>query len=235
MIYISIDESGSMTVEHATETKNRWFTIALVVLKKPKALRRAFKRWIVNNNERLQALDKNNKMFDETGKFKELKSSLLRYPDKIELLNFLCQNDYFEVIFVDVDNTKVADYFYESTARAFNYILGLTLRRYLNSGVLKRDDYYLYIDERNTKVRSRASLEDYLNTVLKLDYNLIDSLQVEYYESHANYFVQIADFFTNLRYSQKFNKKYNKYFTEYRAKGYFHCDFIFPIGNNHIL
>lgn len=226
--YIAIDESGSMTTKYVTENQNRWFTISMVVLKKPKQLKKTFKRWISKNMERLERLDRNNKMFDEAGAFKELKTSLLHPKDKINLLHHLCQNDYFEVILVTIDNSRVDDKLYKSTARAFNYILGLALRYYLNRKVLPHGDYNLYIDERNTKSHARSSLEDYLNTLLSIEYDLLSNLKIEYQESHENYFIQIADFFANLHFSRKHNKQYNNAFELYKEKGYLHYNFNFP-------
>jgi|BioPla2DNA2_1021312.scaffolds.fasta_scaffold25653_1 hypothetical protein len=230
MIYISIDESGSMTSKHSSQ--NEWFCISMVVLKEPKKLKRIFKRWISRNFDRLKELDSKNKMFDSSGKFKELKSSLLMPQDKINLLDYLCKNNYFEVLYIKVDNAKVNDCLYDNTARAFNYILGLALRYYINGGVLPRDSYHLYIDERNTKTKAKNSLEDYLNILLCLDFKLVDNIRVEYQESHQNNFIQIADFFANLYFSRLNSNNYDEIFDKYIEEKYLNTNFSFPPKNS---
>ncbi len=229
MTYIAIDESGSMTTKHCDLNINRWFCVSMVVIKKPQELKKTFKRWISHNIEKLRELDSNNKMFDGSGRFKELKSSLLRPADKINLLNYLCKNDYFEVLYIKIDNTLINDNFYDNTARAFNFVLGLSMRYHLNRSKLPKDKYHLYIDQRNTKTRAIHSLEDYLNIELVLEHELIESLRVEYQESHSNTFIQIADFFSNLYFSRVNSKAYNKIFTKYIKEGYLNCNFEFPI------
>lgn len=167
-------------------------------------------------------------MFDSSGKFIEIKGSLLKPQDKINLTEFLCRNDYFEVLYIKVDNTKITKDLYENTARSFNYILSLALRHYLNKQILPKEDYHLYVDERNTNTKSIHSLEDYLNIQLGLELRMIKSLKVEYRESHCNSFIQIADFFSNLYYSHLNSDKYNDIFKNNIIRKYFNCNFRFP-------
>jgi len=188
---------------------------------------------ISKNLEELRALDKDNKMFDVHGKFRELKSSLLTPSLKHKFARYLCDKSIVEVYFIRVENTKVDTKLYEKTARAFNYIIGLALKFYFKNGWLPNDDYLLHIDERNTKTGARHSLEDYLYIDLVIIDSLVNSIGVEYFESFNNRFIQIADFFSNLYYSKCHSTKYNKLFNEMVAKGYFRHEFIFPYNGNH--
>ncbi|MGL5625598.1 DUF3800 domain-containing protein [Cetobacterium sp.] len=228
MEYIYIDESGSMNNKHITSFP--YFVIAKVLVKDKKKLKTVFKRFISKNIKELKNLDLlHNKMFDSNGNFKELKGSCLTKEFKIKLTNYLCKNNLFEIFFIKIENKNVTDKLYENTARAFNFVLGLSFSYYLKKGSLIKNDYVLQIDTRNVKNNASKSLEDYLNTKLSLEEDLIDSITVEYFDSEQNIIIQIADFFSNLYYSECLTNNYTEIFDELRKNNYIHDSFIFPI------
>lgn len=225
MVYLYIDESGSMTNKHIKSCP--YFIIAILYVKDKEKLRRVFKRFISSYLKELKDLDTGSKMF-RNGKFHELKGSCLDYDMKINLAEYLCKNDLFEVFYIRVDNERVNHKLYNNTARAFNYVLEMCLSYYLKLGELPQDDYVLQIDERNVKSHAKNSLEDYLDISLNLKDNLIDSASVQYFDSASNLFIQLADFFSNFYYSKCKTKNYDDMFYKMQKSGYIHDVFIFP-------
>ena len=179
--------------------------------------------------EELRKADKYNKMFDENGNFIELKGSCLTKELKIKFANFFCRNNLFEVRYIILDNSLINDKFIINKARTFNYLLKLFLINSKQRGYIKDREIYLHIDERNVKTDSKFSLEDYLNQELVLSMDLIDTAKVHYYDSSQNVFIQIADVFSNLLYSNMLtNGEYNDTIKELKENGYILAPFIFP-------
>ena len=62
-----------------------------------------------------------------------------------------------------------------------------------------------------------------------LSMDLIDTAKVHYYDSSQNVFIQIADVFSNLLYSNMLtNGEYNDTIKELKENGYILAPFIFP-------
>lgn len=230
-VYISIDESGSMTKKDLS--KNKFFVICYIRIKDGKKLKKALKRYISKKMEHFRAIDINNMMFDSSGKFKELKGSALPKDDKIELAKYLCKNNYFDVYYICVNNRKTEEKFYRNKARAFNYLLKIDLRFNLKNGNLSKSNYSFFIDERNVKTEARMSLEELLNDNLILEEELINSVKVSYYDSANCQYIQIADFFSNLLYSYLHDKNtYENLINKMQEEGYIKNIFRFPQKNN---
>ena len=133
---------------------------------------------------------------------------------------------------VKVENKNITDKrLYTNTARAFNYVLGCVLRYYFNSGLLPLGrELRLQVDQRNTKTQSINSLEDYLNILLSIQNRYVENVLVEYFQSHNNTYIQIADLFSNLYFSYHHNPKgYKDLFDELKKDDYVNVDFKFPI------
>ena len=90
-------------------------------------------------------------------------------------------------------------------------------------------ELFLQIDERNVKTDSKFSLEDYLNQELLLNDNLLDNVLVKYFDSSQNCFIQIADVFSNIMYSNLITKgAYKKELENLQQNKYILPPFIFP-------
>ena len=118
MVNFYIDESGSMN--NTNTINNPVFVIGIVVPKKPEKLRRVFRRFISSNIDELRELDnakrkkdsegnylERGKMFDENGKFMELKGVCLTRDFKMKFIEYFCKNNLFEVYYVKIDNAKI--------------------------------------------------------------------------------------------------------------------------------
>lgn len=227
MINMYIDESGSIN-PFITRLK-KYFVVGIVIPKDKEKLKRIYKLFVRKHMEELRKADKYNKMFDENGNFIELKGSCLTKELKIKFANFFCRNNLFEVRYIILDNSLINDKFIINKARTFNYLLKLFLINSKQRGYIKDREIYLHIDERNVKTDSKFSLEDYLNQELVLSMDLIDTAKVHYYDSSQNVFIQIADVFSNLLYSNMLtNGEYNDTIKELKENGYILAPFIFP-------
>ena len=230
MQHLCIDESGSML--SGGTGYNAWFVIAVLHVKEPKRLRQVYKRFVGKQLENLRACDKEGRMFDKDGKFKELKGSAMSRPMKLLFLDYFCQNDLFDVFPIIVDNAAVTPKFYASTARAFNYLLHRALLHYFRSGALVPDHHLMQVDERNVKTNTKAMLEEYLNTEFTLGYHSEISFDVAYFDSAQNTLIQIADVFANIIYSNCFTGAYNTHLQKLKTSGYIHEAFVFPLNGN---
>ena len=230
MINFYIDESGSMTTNYSNQ--NPWFIISIVRVNAPKKLNRLFKYFIKKNYKELMNCPKAERMF-KNNKFLELKGSALTGKLKQKFVQFFTETpNIFELFIIKVDNKLVDDNFYKNTARAFNYLLKIAFQYYIHNDFIPANSYInLEIDERNQSTESKSSLEDYLDTQLRLDEKLIEDVKVKYFDSANNNLIQIADVFANLEYSQMFNSTFAKEFKIMKEKGILKNIFIFPKKN----
>ena len=89
--------------------------------------------------------------------------------------------------------------------------------------------YYYNILALQSGTDSKFSLEDYLNQELLLNDNLLDNVLVKYFDSSQNCFIQIADVFSNIMYSNLITKgAYKKELELLQQNKYILPSFIFP-------
>ena len=227
MISMYIDESGSI---HPTSQKlNRYFIIGIVIPKDSKKLKKVYKTFIRKNIDELRKLDIEGKMFDSNNKFIELKGSSMDKAMKLKFIEFFCKNNLFEVRYIILDNNLLDSRFIKNKARTFNYLLKIFLINSIKKKYIVDKEIFLQIDERNVKTDSKYSLEDYLNQELLLNDNLIENVQVQYFDSSQNCFIQIADVFSNIMYSNLITKgSYQEELKKLQQDKYILPPFIFP-------
>lgn len=227
MINMYIDESGSI---HPTSQKlNRYFVIGIVIPKDSKKLKRIYKIFIRKNFNKLNKLDTDGKMFSKDGHFVELKGCCMDKSMKLSFIDFFCKNNLFEVRYIILDNNLLEEKFIKNKARTFNYLMKIFLINSIQKQYINDKEIFLQIDERNVKTDSKYSLEDYLNQELLLNDNLIDNVQVQYFDSSQNCFIQIADVFSNIMYSNLITKgSYQKELEKLQQEKYILPPFIFP-------
>ena len=227
MINLYIDESGSLT-NNCEEYKQPFFITSIIKVNDDKVLQRNKKRFVSRNLKILRKLDKSNKMFIN-GNFTELKGSALNGALKRTFVEEIIKGKSFELFYIKVYNNHISNAFIQNKARAFNFLLKIFFEHQLRCGNLLDDEYFLQIDERNIKTQSKNTLEDYLNTELILNYSLLSKpLQVKYFDSAHNKFIQVADVFSNLYYSHCLTNKYGEIFDNLRQEGILKEIFIFP-------
>lgn len=235
---IYIDESGSIS---NNSHNDRYFVIAMIHVINKKGLERAYKRFVSSNLETLKKLDQvkidkstgkvlkpGNRMFTN-GKFNELKGSQFDRSMKLKFLEYFTQKHHFNIFYIKISNGRLADRFCENTARAFNYTLRLALEYYIKNNYLPNEDCHLQLDERNERTDTKYFLENYLNTELTLCGAVDGTFNVTYFDSANNKFIQIADVFANLYYSQLRTCQYTKEFNQLKENGILKHIFEFPI------
>lgn len=227
---IYMDESGS--VHRVCGTLNRFFIIGIIVPNDIKKLNRLYKLFVRKNYEELKKIDKDNKMFNQKGKFLELKGSCFNKKMKQNFIDFFCRNDIFKVGYIILDNNKLQEKFISNKARTFNYLLKLFFINNIQKENISDKSVFLHIDERNVRTESRYSLEDYLNQELCLNLDLLNEIKVKYYDSSNNNLIQVADVFSNIMYSNLITRgAYQNEINYLIEKGYILPYFLFPPQN----
>ena len=224
---IYIDESGSV---HPTNKRlNRYFIIGIILPNDKKKLLRTYKLFVRKNYNELSKIDKENKMFDENGKFKELKGSCFNKDMKLKFMDFFFQKQEFKVGYIILDNSKLQERFISNKTRKFIYLLKLFLTYAIQKKYISNQKLFLNIEEKNVKTESKYSLEDYLYQELCLNLNIIQNANAKYYDSAQNKLIQVADVFSNIMYSNLVTDgNYSFYINQYIKKGYILPLFIFP-------
>lgn len=234
---IYIDESGSIN-NHMTN--NRYFIIALVRVISKDSLRKAYKRFVSSNFERLKELDQaklhpqNHRVIKEGGKmfandnFKELKGSQFDKDMKLRFVEFFSRKQYFEIYYIKIDNEKLTDRLCENKSRVFNYAIKCAMEYFIRNGYLPDENCYLQLDERNERAESRNFLENYLNTELSMNKTATGEFKAAYYDSIENNMIQIADVFANLYYSNTQTGGYDKEIRQLQDAGIIRAVYEFP-------
>ena len=234
---IYIDESGSIN-NHVPN--NEYFVIAMIHVTDKKGLEKAFKRFVSSNFEELKELDKDkrdattgkilkagNKMFVD-GKFEELKGSQFDRKMKLKFIEFFSRKPYFEIFYIKIINTKLTDKFCSNTSRVFNYSIRLAMNYFIKNNLLPNEKCILQLDERNEKTEAKYFLENYLNTELLLSEDIAGPFEVTYFDSSNNKYIQIADVFANIFYSELINQQYSQQLLELKNKNMLKFIFEFP-------
>lgn len=227
-----IDESGSITDKNLKV--NPYFVISIIKVNDSKILKRNLKRFISKNFDVLKKLDEENKMFDVNGEFREIKGSELSNPLKKEFIDKICREHCLDIFYIKVDNHKLDKKFVSNKARVFNYLLKIffihsSKKMYIDKGI-----YNLQIDERNVKTQAKYQLAEYLNTELLLTDILDEPVSVKYFDSCNCNFIQVADVFSNIFYSNCLNSAYNEELNKLKNDGYIKEIFKFPLKSKEL-
>lgn len=234
---IYVDESGTIN-NHVTN--NKYFVISLIRATDKVSLKKAYKRFVSSNYDRLLELDQNRvnprtgvvikeggKMFKD-GRFHELKGSQFDKEMKQDFVDFFSRKNSFEIYYIKIVNEKLTDGFCENTARVFNYTLRRAIEYFINNNFLPNEDCSLQLDERNEKTETKYFLENYLNTELSMNGTAAGKFDVSYFDSADNSFIQIADVFANLYYSHLRTGGYIAEIQKLKDAGILKFEFVFP-------
>ena len=209
-LLLCIDESGS--INNRENAPSPFFVVAIVHMIDPKAVQRAYKRFVSANLEQFRELDRDKtdssgkvvryggKMF-ANGSFKELKGSLFDKEMKCRFLSFFSEKPSLEVFLIKVRNDQLYDSACRNTARFFNFLIDRDFQHLIRSGYLQDSECVLLIDERNERTDTKFFLQEYLNTDLTICEGQNRSFTVQYQDSARNPLIQIADVFANWYYS----------------------------------
>lgn len=235
---IYIDESGSINNKL---TPNNDFVISLLCVKDKNKLNRAYKRFVGSNVDTLRKLDvdkidpvdgrilrQGGKMFSN-GRFKELKGNQFDPETKRKFVDYFMKGAYFDLFYIRLYNHRLTDVFCSNTSRGFNFLIKNSLEYYLRKGMIPCEDLLLQLDERNERTGTRHFLEEYLNTELITPSDIHFDIQVAYFDSSDNKFIQIADVFANLFYSHLMSGAYQEEINKMRQAGVLKHIYEFPL------
>lgn len=206
-ITVFVDESGTISKEHAK--KQDYFIITLLFVENDKMeyVKKLFRKY------RLQIIKKKENLIQILNEKKEIKGSQLSEVDKSKIYSKLlekCGQD-FEVAVIVLDNNKATLRFKSNTSRVFNYLI----KTYLSAYFAKYSKYRnlnsikFIIDERNVATNSRCTLQEYLNTELNLVNTFAkEDIDVHYFDSKKYILLQMVDFISNTFY-RKIQKHHN--------------------------
>lgn len=226
-----VDESGSMTKRGLKYINNQYFIICMILTNDELKLKRVFKRFISSNMKLIRNSDKHHIMFYKDGRFKELKGASLNIDLKRKFINYFCQNNLFSIYYICLSNNRAEDYFYSSTARAFNYLIRLSIEHNTINKNINKDVNYFYIDERNVATNTIATLGEYLNIELVTGKHIQNRFIVEYCKSESKLLVQLADVFSNIYYSYIVKGNIlDKDIDSMRKNKYIKNEFYFPFS-----
>ena len=131
---------------------------------------------------------------------------------------------------VFIENSKLTDGLCNDISTAFNYPLKMALEYFLNKGFLPKEPCTLQLDERNEKTDKKYFLEQYINTEFTAKNVTNEKFAVTYFDSADNKFIQIADIFANLYYSQLRTNSYSNEIGELKKAGILKFIFKFPLS-----
>ena len=237
--FLYIDESGSINNHNPSQ---KYFVIAIIRVKGKGALRDKHNKFVQKYANRLKELDvdkydsmgnkikSGNIIFDQNGKFIELKGCQFDSDMRHNLVEFFKDSKSFEIFYIHLVNEKLTDTHCKNKERVFNYSLKLALSYYISKGLLPKDDnYYIRLDNRNIKTDSKMSLDEYLNTELHGSGVLTGHVSTEYYDSSHERLIQIADVFSNLYYSHLCTGAYTEDIKILRENSILKGEFVFPL------
>lgn len=225
-----VDESGSMTKKNLNYKSNQYFIICMVIPSDNKKLKRVYNRFISSNINELRKEDLHHCMFYPNGKFKELKGTFLSLDMKKKFINYFCRNNLLSLYYICSSNKLVENYFYMNKARAFNYLIKLTIEYNTLNNNIRKDMNHFYIDERNVKTATIATLGEYLNIELVTASHIQKTFIVEYCQSESKELIQVADVFSNIYYSYVKNDRFNNEINLMRDEKYIKNEFYFPFS-----
>lgn len=198
--YWYFDESGNLG------KSNRYFVIASILTKEPKALHNKMKKV-------LKYIKKNYDNLVWNGV--ELKANSCKGEVRAHIYDAIVSKDV-KISYIVVDKHNLTKNFLEDKNRAYNYFLKVLLDKYHD--IFRDNNVYLKLDNRSIKVKSLNSFNDYINIHINLELQLNCNLNVEYLESNskAAYNIQAADFIANAIFAkyEYGNSKYYDMFAE---------------------
>lgn len=219
MINCYIDESGSMTKKYAKSFP--FFVICIINVLDASKLKHLYKTLFIKDKS-LFVKSNDNKY--------ELKGARLTKEQKVYLANYFNRPGLLEVFYIKVINENLNnDQLYCNKARAFNYLIAKDFEHLFIKKLLFYDEYFLYIDNRNIKNDSKKSLEDYLNIKLSFENYFATRFRAQYYDSKNVKLIQIADFFSNLFYSDLITSNYECSIVKLIKNRVIKDIFIFPL------
>ena len=219
------DESGSIN-NH--DQRQPYFVVTLINVLSKGALKGKYKQFVKENYEKLKELDANNEMFDGE-RILELKGHCFDTGLKHEFLRLFMNLGCYELFYIKYNNARLTDNLCRNKERAFNYPFKKALSFFIKHGLLPNEDCHINLDTRNIRTDTKMSLAEYLNTDLIGNIGFKGTVELEYYDSKRNRFIQLADVFSNIYYTNLFTGEFNEEINQLLQNGRLKKIFEFPL------
>lgn len=168
---IFIDESGSWGKQ------DRYFVIAMFIPLHSKRIKNFIKDFCASHG------------------IKEVKASLLKFPEKTLLFNKLNKIADHTISYIVLDKHQVkSKHLLEDGNLCFNFLLSFLLKKTI---IETNQDIEILIDNRNTKVSSSNSLGDYLKIKAYFHWKFSYTIKISYRDSREVKLIQMADLVAN--------------------------------------
>lgn len=183
--YIVIDESGA-----THQKENDYFVIGGYITQQIYSVKSTHKKVEKELKEKYKYLNK----------YGELKGCYLKSYQKAKFLNSLLSIPTTVPISIVIDKRQLIKRSQHDENIKYNYFLQLLLSYILHNypKLLDNDEIQLILDNRNVKIGSLNSLQDYLNSALGLIFD--KKFKVIYRNSSEHREVQMADLISNVIY-----------------------------------
>lgn len=182
-----IDESGSWGKQ------DRYFVIAMFIPLKPKRIKNLVKNFCASYN------------------INEVKASRLEFPEKTILINKLNKNKDYSISYIVLDKLQVTSKrLLEDGNLCFNFLLSFLLKKTIKEA---SQDIEIFIDNRNTKVSSSNSLEDYIKIKAYFQWKFSYTIKIHYRDSRKVKLIQMADLIANAIYA-KYNWRKDHFYSQ---------------------
>jgi hypothetical protein len=186
MADIYVDESGDLG-----QNSERFFVIALIVAQKQERIKNIVKHFCAEHA------------------IKEIKASMLDFPDKQDLLNKLASTDDHSISYVVVDKKHIRKTkLFEDKNLIYNYIFQHLIKPIIKNSTA---DLEIILDNHSTKVKSINSLSDYIKIKAYAEWNVQWNLNIHYMDSKQCKLLQMADLIANSIYGHYLYKKNHLY------------------------
>lgn len=177
MITVFVDESGNLG-----QKGDRYFVIATIVPQRSKRIVNFMKDFCVEHN------------------LKEVKASILTFPQKQHIFNRLTSANDYTVSYIvadkkNIDNQKL----FQDKNLLYNYLFSFLIKKTIKSA---NEDVRILLDNHSTKTRSVNSLCDYIKIKAFTEWNFKYNLHIGYIDSKNSKMIQTVDVIANAIYAR---------------------------------
>lgn len=208
--YLYFDESGNLG------KKERYFVIACIITKYPKALSNKMKKMLLTIKKKYGQQNFNGY---------ELKANACNSHIKQIIYEGIHSKD-ISIAYIVADKIWVEDRLKKDKNCLYNYLLRILLDNF--KSIFRNNKVHFILDNKTVKVKSINSFSDYINIHINYELKLNTDISVVYLDSSSKnaYNVQAVDYVANAIFA-KYEYNYNNYYDIFKDKIY--CNELFPV------
>jgi hypothetical protein len=191
-LYIYIDESGTLW----SQKNERYFVICALIMDdfQGTSLSTSINRFIKYKYPNI--------------KITELHASQMSFQEKVDFFKYI-EDISFKIAYLILDKDNIDSNLFKNNNSLFNYMIFLLLEEYIKN--FNTINLYITIDNRNIKITSEKSLEEYLVIECIKNKSYVKNIYIKYDDSRKNNNLQGVDMFANAIYAKYNHGKDNLY------------------------